>query len=128
MSRRVILLLTASLIILVVGGSIFIWMMVSPSFIKSLKWDHKISDMNNEEDKQFPIRLLKRGMRIDDGVFLKTKRGTGKTSREDNVLNEYNDWAIMKNGGLWDNNLIRRMKKGIRTLKRTKDDTLVRMI
>ena len=128
MSRHVSLLLMACLITLEVGGSLSICLMVSPSSIKALKWDHKILDINNEEDTLFPIRLLKRAMRIEDGVFLKTKRSTGKTYREDNVLNEYNDWAIMKNGGLWDNNLIRRMKKGLKTLKRTKDDTLVRMI
>ena len=128
MSKHVSLLLMACLIILEVGGSISIYLMVPPSSIKSLKWDHKISDMKNEEDTQVPIRLLKRAMRIEDGVFLKTNRSTGKTFREDNVLNGFNDWAMMQNGGLWDDNLIRRMKKGLRSSKRIKADTLVRMI
>ena len=129
MSRRVILLLTASLIILVVGGSIFICLMVTPSSIKCLKWDHKISDMKNEKNKHYLIRLLKRAMRIEYGFLLKTIRSTGETfrrHRRDNVLNENNDWAILKNGKLWDENLIRRMKRGVKV--KVLDDTMVIMI
>ena len=131
MSRHVSLLLMACLITLQVGGSLSICLMVPPSSIQALKWDHKISDMNNEKDERFPIRLLKRAVRMENGVFLKTKRSTGETFKgqnNDNVLNEYNDWAMMKNGILWDDNLIRRMKKGVRTWKRTWDEPLVRMI
>ena len=131
MSRHVSLLLLAYLITLQVGGSLSICLMVPPSSIKALKWDHKISDMNNEKDERFPIRLLKRAVRMENGVFLKTKRNTGETIKgqnNNNVLNEFNDWAMMQNGGLWDDNLIRRMKKGLRSSKRIKADTLVRMI
>ena len=123
MSRHVGLLLLACLITLQVGGSISIYLMVPPSSIKTLNWDHKIQDMKIEKDKQYPIRLLRRDMWIDDGVFLRmTKRGTGEALRKemsDNALKDYNDWAIKKYGRLWDDNLIRRLKKG---------NPLVRMI
>ena len=103
MSRHVDLLLMASLITLHVGGSISIYLMVSPSSIKTLNWDHKIQDMKIEKDKQYPIRLLRRDMWIDDGVFLRmTKRSTGETFRrqlsDNDALIDYNDWEIKKYG------------------------------
>ena len=58
--------------------------------------------------------MVKRALRIDDGVFLKTKRSTGETFRRHlrkDALNEYNDWAMMKNEKLLDDNLVRRLKK-----------------
>ena len=122
MTRHVSLLLMASLIILNVGGSISIGLRVSPS---SIKGDHnmlKLLDMK---------RLMnKRALCIEDGVLLQTKTSTGETYRRDNVFNEFNDWAILKDGRLWDDNLIRRMKKEDlgRRGKKTRDDTLVRMI
>ena len=128
MSRQVGLLLMASLITLQVGGSISIYLMVSPSSIKTLNWDHKIQDMKIEKDKQYPISLLRRDMWIDDGVFLRmTKRGTGEALRKemsDNALKDYNDWAIKKYGRLWDDNLIRRLKRGLPIW----ENPLVRMI
>ena len=58
--------------------------------------------------------MVKRALRIDDGVFLKTKRSTGETFRRHlrkDALNEYKDWAMMKNEKLLDDNLVRRLKK-----------------
>ena len=120
MSRHVILQLMASLIIFKVCWSSSL---VSPSSINPLKFDHTISDFGL-------IRILKRAMRIEDGVFLKTKRSIGEAFRRhrfrrDNVLKEFNDWEILKNGRLWDDNLIRSMKRGG---VRSWDDTLFRMI
>ena len=86
--------------------------------------------------------MVKRALRIEDGVFLKPKRSTGETFRRHlrnkDVLNEYNDWATVKKETLWDDNLIRRLKKGMgvmdeKLVKRLKkergwDRMLVRMI
>ena len=93
--------------------------------MKALDWDRKIPDVKIDKDKQYPIR---RDMWIEDGVFLRmTKRSTGETFRgemSDNALKEYNDWAIKKYGRLWDDNLIRRLKRSPQIW----ENPLVRMI
>ena len=62
-------------------------------------------------------------MRIEDGVFL-----TGETFRrhvrKDDVLNEYKAWATVKKETLWDDNLIRRLKKGMGVM----DENLVKRL
>ena len=86
--------------------------------------------------------LVNQCLRIEDGVFLKPKRSTGETFRrhlrKKDVFNEYNDWATVKKETLWDDNLIRRLKKGmgvmdenlVKRLKKQRawDRMLVRMI
>ena len=142
MSRHVILLLLTSLIILEVSRSTSVWLMVSPS---SINWDHNIPKRgvrSKEENKRHPrVRMVKRALRFKDGVFVKTNKSPGDTfqrqSRKD-VLNEYNDLAMMKNERLWKDNLIQRLKKGtglwddnlVRRLKKERvwDKNLVRMI
>ena len=132
MPGHVSLLVMASLIILVEPSS-------------SIKLDQnmlKRSDRNKDESKRHPrVRMVKRALRIEDGVFLKPKRSTGETFRRHltkDVLNEYNDWATVKKETLWDDNLIRRLKKGmgvmdenlVKRLKKQRawDRMLVRMI
>ena len=113
MTGHVSLLLMASLIILEVvrsiSGSVRLKMPTN-----SIKWDHNMLK-RLDENKRYPrVRMVKRALRIDDGVFLKTKRSTGETFRRHlrkDALNEYNDWAMMKNEKLLDDNLVRRLKK-----------------
>ena len=113
MTGHVSLLLMASLIILEVGRSISGSVRLKVP-TNSIKWDHNMLK-RLDENKRYPrVRMVKRALRIDDGVFLKTKRSTGETFRRHlrkDALNEYNDWAMMKNEKLLDDNLVRRLKK-----------------
>ena len=116
MSRHASLLLMASLIILEVGRSISGSVRLKVP-TNSIKWDHNMLKRSDEnmQHKRYPrVRMVKRALRIDDGVFLKTKIGTGETFRghlRKDALNEYNDWAMMKNERLLDDNMVRRLKK-----------------
>ena len=141
-SRHVSLLLMTSLILPEVSRSTSFWLMVSPS---SIYWDHnmlKRGVRHTNENKRNPrVRMVKRALGIEDRVFLKTNKSPVDTfqrqSRKD-VLNDYNDLAMMKNERLWNDNLIRRLKKGtgvwddnlVRRLKKEGvwDKNLVRMI
>ena len=106
MSRHVSLLLMASLIILEVGRSISgSGRLNVPT--NSIKWDHNMLKRSDEnmQHKRYPrVRMVKRALRI----------GTGETFRghlRKDALNEYNDWAMMKNARLLDDNMARRLKK-----------------
>ena len=142
MTRHVSLLLMTSLILLEESRGTSIWLMVSPS---SINGDHnmlKRGVRSKNENKRNPrVRMVKRALGIEDRVFLKTNKSPVDTfqrqSRKD-VLNDYNDLAMMKNERLWNDNLIRRLKKGtgvwddnlVRRLKKERvwDKNLVRMI
>ena len=122
MPGHVSLLVIASLIILV---------LVEPS--SSDKLDQimlKRSDRNKEESKRHPrVRMVKKALRIEDGVFLKPKRSTGEETlrrylRKEDVLNEYNDWATVKKETLWYDNLVRMLKKRMRVM----DENLVKRL
>ena len=129
-SRHVILLLMTSLILLEVSRSTSVWLMLSPSSISSINWDHnmlKRGVRSKAENKRYPrVRMVKRSLRIEDRVFLQTNKSPGDTfqrqSRKD-VLNDFNDLAMMKNEILWNDNMVRRLKK-----ERVWDKNLVRMI
>ena len=140
MTGHVSLLLMASLIILEVvrsiSGSVRLKMPTN-----SIKWDHNMLK-RLDENKRYPrVRMVKRALGIEDRVFLKTNKSPVDTfqrqSRKD-VLNDYNDLAMMKNERLWNDNLIRRLKKRtgvwddnlVRRWKKERvwDTNLVRMI
>ena len=114
MSRHMSLLLMVSLIILEVGSSISGSVCLKEVPTNSIKWEHNMLKRSDENLRYPRVRMVKRSLRIDDGVFLKAKRSTGETFRRHlrkDALNEYNDWAMMKNEKLLDDNLVRRLKK-----------------